>query len=48
MTALLAQVVGVSAAIGFLAAVVNRLAGLVLLCPVTLYLYIHKPKSTTP
>lgn len=39
MTALLAQVAGLTAATGFLAAVTNRLATLLALCPITLYLY---------
>ncbi|MEP3891165.1 MAG: lysylphosphatidylglycerol synthase domain-containing protein [Hellea sp.] len=39
MTAVLAQVAGMSAALGFMAALINRLAGLLALCPITLYLY---------
>ena len=45
MTALLAQIAGISAAIGFMAALINRLAGLLALCPITLYLYAKSAKG---
>ena len=43
VSAVLAQAVGLTAATGFLAAVINRLSVLIAICPVTIYLYFKKP-----